>query len=197
MLDLQGDAAYVGFCGPCDLLNHWSPGFRNGLATNVGGSTPPKRMTSDGWHFAKAAGLPNRYITGIAIDPSDPKIVYVTLGGYNNRQWVPPGSYLDRNKRIGKGHVFRSTDAGAHFTNISANLPNAPAFTIQIHGKQLVAGTQIGAFLSRNTNGGRWAPLARGMPNVPVNRISLDPANSDVLVAATFGRGVYLYHFPK
>src|SRR5439155_23156375 len=67
-LGLYGDAAYVGFCDACDVLNHWDTGFHSKLATNVGGSKPPKRMTSDGWHFAKAAGLPNRFITGVAID---------------------------------------------------------------------------------------------------------------------------------
>ena len=51
-LALQGANAYVGFCGACDLLNHWSGGFHRGLATNVGGSAPPQEMTSDGWHFA-------------------------------------------------------------------------------------------------------------------------------------------------
>src|SRR5438094_5128625 len=80
-LALQGNNAYVGFCGPCDLLNHWSAGFQTGLVTNVGGTLPPNPMTSDGWHFASMHGLPNRFITDIAIDPSNPNTVYVALGG--------------------------------------------------------------------------------------------------------------------
>jgi hypothetical protein len=197
MLDLQGDNAYVGFCNPCDLLNHWDPGFANGIATNVGGDAPPKRMTSDGWHLAKAEGLPSRYISGVAIDPSDPNIVYVTLAGYANRQWVPPGSYLDPNKNIGTGNVYRSTDAGEHFTNISGNLPNAPAFSVEIHGSQIVVGTQVGAFISKNANGGTWSVLGTGLPHMPVNMLTWkggDPS-SNLLVAATFGRGVYTYRF--
>jgi hypothetical protein len=195
-LDLNGDAAYVGYCGPCDVLNHWSTGFTSGIATNVGGTKPPKRMTSDGWHFAKAQGLPKRYVTDIAIDPSDPKTVYVTLGGYTNRQWVPPGSYLDPNKNVGVGHVYKSTDAGEHFTNVSGNLPDAPAFTIKIHGSQLVVGTQVGVFLSSTTSGGTWAALSKHLPNAPINQLSIDPGDPNVLVAAVYGRGVYTYRFP-
>ena len=162
----------------------------------MGSDQPPKRMTSDGWHFAKAEGLPNRYITGVAIDPNDSGTVYVTLGGYANRQWVPPGSYLDPNRNIGAGNVYRSTDAGEHFTDISGNLPAAPAFTIAIHGGQLVVGTQVGAFVSNDPSGGTWAVLGTGMPIVPINHLEIAPQDPNLLVAATFGRGVYLYRFP-
>lgn len=122
-LDLQGDAAYVGYWGVCDILNQnpETHPFLNGLATNVGGDKPPKRMTPQGWHHARARGLPNRYITSIAIDPKNPKTVYVARGGYANRQWVPPGSYLDRNQRLAGGHIFKSTNAGDTFTDISGN----------------------------------------------------------------------------
>ncbi|MDX6285962.1 MAG: hypothetical protein QOG53_1447 [Frankiales bacterium] len=196
-LDLRGDAAYVGFCGVCDINNNWDIGFQNGLATNVGGTQAPKRMTSQGWHLAKALGLPNRFITSIAIDPSDAKTVYVALGGYNGRQWVPPGSHLDPNNNIGSGHVFVSHDAGEHFTNISANLPDASATWITVRGQQLVLGTELGAYLSRNLNGAEWDVLGSGtLPAVPIGTIRNVPGAPNLMVAATFGRGVYCYQFP-
>ncbi|MFN2544770.1 MAG: hypothetical protein ABR600_09430 [Actinomycetota bacterium] len=196
-LAVHGDASYVGFCGPCDLLGNWDTGFQTGLATNVGGTVPPKRATPAGWHFASAAGLPNRYITDVAIDPADPNTVYVTLGGYTNRQWVPPGSYLDPNKHIGTGHVFKSTDAGEHFTDVSGNLPDAPVFAVELHGGQLVAGTQVGVFISNDTSGGAWATLGHGLPRTPISSLSWKGGDdsSNVLVTATFGRGVYVYRF--
>ncbi len=171
-LDLLGDAAYVGYCGVCDILNRdpKREPFLNGLATNVSGDQPPKRMTSQGWHHAKAKGLPNRYITSIAIDPQDPKTVYVALGGYANRQWVPPGSYLDRNQKIGAGHVFKSTNAGRTFKNISGNLPNLGANWIEIHRDQLVVAriwecsclaTPTGRGGRHSTTGSRRCPSAR------------------------------------
>ena len=197
-LDVHKDAAYVGFCGVCDILNQdpEDDPFLTGLATNVGGDQPPKRMTTQGWHKAKAKGLPNRYITSVAIDPKDPKRVFVTLGGYANREWVPPGSYLDKNKRLGKGHVFVSTDAGESFKNISANLPNASVNWVEIHGKQLVVGTDIGAFLSKSLAGKRWAALSKGLPAVTIVTIRNHPGDPKTIVAATYGRGVYAYKFP-
>lgn len=194
-IDLQGDAAYVGFCGWCDLLAHQTQGFHNGLATNVGGDKPPARGTGDGWHFATAAGLPNRYITSIEIDYANPRTVYVTLGGYSNRGWIPVGSYLDTNANIGAGHVFKSTDAGESFVDISGNLPNAHAQWVTLRGDQLLVGTDIGPFISSDTLGGDWAPLGNGMPNVPVAMLTLKPGDSNQLFAATFGRGIWKYEF--
>ena len=96
-IDVYGDAAYVGFCGVCDILNA-KVGFKSGIATNVGGTKAPKKMTTDGWHIAAANGLPNRFITSVTIDPNDIQTVYVTLGGYS-RRWVPPGRCRIRTPR--------------------------------------------------------------------------------------------------
>lgn len=195
-LDLKGDAAYVGFCGVCDINGQTAP-FGRGLATNVGGSAPPKRMTSDGWHFAKAKGLPNRFITAVLIDPNDPKTVYIALGGYSNRSWVPPGSFGDVNKQLGKGHVFKSTDAGESFVDISANLPDTPAYALALRKGQLIVGTNIGVFLSSNTSGGAWGALSNGLPVVPISSLEVTPGDPDLLMTATFGRGIYVYRFPS
>jgi hypothetical protein len=153
-------------------------------------------MTSKGWHKAKAKGLPNQYITSIAIDPKRPRTVYVTLGGYANRQWYPPGAYGDTNRRISTGHVFRSTDAGEHFVDISGRLPDVPHFWVELRGGQLVVGTQIGVFLSKDTKGSSWAALDRGLPVAPISTVRIAPQDRNLVVAAVFGRGVYTYRFP-
>lgn len=191
---LQGDAAYVGFCGFCDPLTEGLP-FHSGLATNVGGSAPAQRMTGDGWHIAAARGLPQRYITAIAIDPQDPRTVYVTLGGYQLRPYAPPGAVGGDTSEIGAGHVFRSTDAGETFTDVSGDLPDTPATWVLLHGDQLVVATDNGVFVSKGTDGGRWAPAGSDLPNVPVFSLSESPRSADEIVAATYGRGVYTYKF--
>ncbi|MGH2686586.1 MAG: hypothetical protein ACRDJP_14065 [Actinomycetota bacterium] len=199
-LDLHGDAAYVGYCGPCTLLNQVDNPFLSGIATNVGGDEPPNPMTEDGWHFAAANGLPERFITSVAIDPNDPNTVYVALGGYENRQWRPPGSFEDPNTNIGTGHLYVSHDAGQTFTDISANLPDAPAFWVEVVGKnQLVVGTQVGLFLSDRlselgTSSAQqfsFTSLNRGLPSVPIASIQPSPADPSLLVVATYGRGIY------
>lgn len=197
-LDLQGANAYVGYCGPCGLINVANTAFRSGLATNVGGPKPPNPMTSDGWHIAPAAGLPERYINGIAMDPETPTTVYVALGGYENRQWRPPGSFGDPNDQIGTGHVFVSNDSGSSFQDVSGNLPDAPAFWVEPYGDQLIVATQVGVFISDSlakveagSGSVAWSSLNQGLPYAPVVSLQFAPQDPDLLVAAVYGRGVY------
>jgi hypothetical protein len=197
---LHGDAAYVGFCGTCDVLNNPAP-FRTGLATNVGGTVAPQRMTPDGWHVASATGLPNRYITSIAIDPVDPRTVYVTLGGYY-RRWTPPGTIDDGAANAAGGHLYRSTDAGETFTDISGPLPNTPATWVTLRGQQLLVGTDVGVFAltpqkAKGTQPATYSvrPLGTGLPNVPISSLTLEPEDPNLLIAATYGRGIYAYRF--
>ncbi|MCA1834048.1 MAG: hypothetical protein LC750_15230, partial [Actinobacteria bacterium] len=202
-LDLVGSSAYVGFCGTCDILTDTRP-FKNGLATNVGGSKPGARYVSSGWHIAKAAGLPNRYITSIAIDRSDPRTVYVALGGYA-RPWTPPGSIdQKRNTRIGEGHVFVSTDAGNHFRDISGNLPNLGVNWVTLRGNQVIAATDVGVFVSDSAadcsvaSRCNYQVLGRGLPTAPVYSVHMTPGDSNELIAAVYGRGAWTYRFgPK
>jgi hypothetical protein len=194
--ELHGAAAYVGFCSVCDIVNAdpEEDGFKNGIATNVGGDAPPAKASEDGWHEASARGLPNRYITSIAVDPADPKRVVVTLGGYAGREWWPEGSYNDNNTNLGKGHVFLSTDAAETFTDISGSLPDVPATWVETNRDQLVVGTYTGVFLSSDKNGSSWS-LLKGLPNAPVSTIRTRPGNDDEIYVATFGRGVWKYTF--
>lgn len=195
-IDVRGASAYVGFCGPCDLINNWDVGFANGIATNVGQEEAPEKGSSAGWHIAAAEGLPNRYITSVAVDPEDPATVYVTLGGYANREWVPPGSYLDPTENLGEGHVFRSTDAGETFTDLSGDLPNVHATWITLRDNgQMIVGTDAGVFLSADADGTSWVPLDDGLPASPVTSLQIAPHDPDLLVASTFGRGIYTYRF--
>ena len=187
------DAAYVGFCGYCDTITQGTP-FGRGLATDVGGDKPGVAGTSDGWHIAKAAGLPERIITSVRMDPANPSTVYVTLGGYG-RKWAYPGAVGEDTSKIGTGHVFKSTDAGATFTDVSANLPDAPANWSVLHNGHLVVGTDVGVFESCDNAGGAYSVLGGGLPAAPISTLRFKPGDPDLLVAATYGRGVYTYRF--
>jgi hypothetical protein len=195
-VDVHGDAIYVGFCAPCDILNARVP-FERGLATNIGGNAPPQRGTSDGWHIAAARGLPKRFITSIAIDPRDARTIVVTLGGYS-RRWVPPGTLHDEATlaTIGEGHVFKSTDGGETFVDISGDLPDVPATWVTLRGNQIIVATDIGVFASSTNGGTSYAPLV-GLPVVPISTMNLKPDNPNMLVAATYGRGIWIYRFSK
>jgi hypothetical protein len=188
-VDTRGDATYVGYCGYCDIVTQGVP-FQSGIATNVGGKSAPKKMTGNGWHIAAAKGLPERYINSVRIDPKNVRTVYVTLGGYG-RRWIPPGSLGDSVAKVGKGHVYKSTDAGATFKDISGNLPDIGADDAFPWNGGLVVATDLGVYWASGTNGGTFAPLAKGLPAAPVFRLNKSPRSSKELIAASYGRGVY------
>ncbi len=193
--DVHGPAIYAGWCGDCGITVN-DQAFRNGIVTNIGGSEPPSAGTSDGWHDAAAKGLPNRLIMAIEIDPTDPKTVYVGLGAYMS-PYRGPGSFAEDSTGadIKAGNLFKSTDAGQTFKDISGSLPRLPIATILARNGQLLVGTDVGAFISSDLNGKQWAPLGKGLPNVPVTLFKLQPGNPNKLFAATFGRHVWTYEF--
>jgi hypothetical protein len=194
-IDVNGDAVYLGWCGICDVVTGTGT-FKSGIATNVGGDEAPSAGTPSGWHFAAAKGLPQRYITSVQVDPDDTKTVYVTLGGYS-RIWVPPGANGDAAAGVGSGHVYKSTDAGATFHDISGDLPDGPASTLVVRGGQLIVGTDFGVYASTSRNGGTWGLLgaANDLPMAPVYDLTMRPGNDNELYASAFGRGIYRYRF--
>ncbi|MDE2155577.1 MAG: hypothetical protein KGJ32_06740 [Xanthomonadaceae bacterium] len=94
-----------------------------------------------------------------------------------------------------RAYVWRTENYGKSWTRIDKGLPNAPVFVVRedpAHAGVLVAGTDVGAFLSRD-NGGHWSPLQAHLPTVPVFDVKFV---QDDLVLATHGRGIFVFdHF--
>jgi photosystem II stability/assembly factor-like uncharacterized protein len=90
-------------------------------------------------------------------------------------------------------YVYKSTDYGKTFTDLSANIPAGSVNVIRedpAHASVLYLGTDFGAFIS--TNGGRrWDVLGGGLPSVQVSDLAYHPRDH-VIVAATYGRGMYV-----
>jgi len=119
------------------------------------------------------AGLPNRSITGILVEPANVATAYLTLSGF------------------GTAHIFKTTNTGATWTNISSNLPDVPVNAMLIDpldATVLFAGTDIGVFRSTN-NGASWELFNDGMPPVIVTAFSAQ--QNGLIQAATYGRGIY------
>ncbi|NDD30447.1 MAG: hypothetical protein EB084_19490, partial [Proteobacteria bacterium] len=122
----------------------------------------------------RSAGLPaGAAITGIAVDPRDSGHAWCTVSG------------------TGTPHVFRTTDAGASWTDISSGLPDLPAYSIVIDDKSrmLYLATFQGVFASTN-DGASWTRFGVGLPNVLSFDLVLDEARG-ILAVATYGRGVW------
>ena len=120
-------------------------------------------------------GLPaNRRVQSIMVDSADPNHVIVAYTGFN-----PLNLWETRNG----GNTWSSA--------ISANLPNAPIFTVVRHptnANWLYAGTSVGVFASEN-GGQSWSTTNDGPANVRVRELFWYSNNE--LVAATYGRGMY------
>lgn len=123
-------------------------------------------------------GLPIRWVTRVAVDPTNENIVYAT---FNGLKWKDP-----------QPHVFRSTDMGATWSDISGNLPDAPvnAFAVDnLNPQKIYLGSDVGMYFSFNS-GQSWYVLGEGLPVLPVGDIEIH-ASTNELVAGTYGRSMY------
>ena len=56
----------------------------------------------------------------------------------------------------------------------------------------LVVGTDVGVFVSSSLTGGTYKLLG-DLPVMPVVHLGIDPANTNRIIAATYGRGAYAF----
>jgi photosystem II stability/assembly factor-like uncharacterized protein len=95
-------------------------------------------------------------------------------------------------RRDNHPYVFRTTDAGKTWNKIVSGLPDdLPAAALREDVKRkglLFAGTQTSAYVSFD-DGDHWQTLQLNLPATPVNDFAV---HGDDLVAATFGRGLWI-----
>jgi uncharacterized repeat protein (TIGR01451 family) len=124
--------------------------------------------------------LPRRPVGSIAVDRSNYRIAYVAYNGFNAATPHRPG------------HVFKTTDAGQSWTDVSGNLPDSPVNSVVLdpaYPNTLYAGTDVGPFMTRN-GGATWTSLGTGFPLVAIWQLDLDTAHR-MIAAGTHGRGTF------
>lgn len=188
-----GEVVYAGMFGAAD--------GGDSLPGHIFGATLSASGTWSAWKdltlnpVTNGDSLPlNLYgldISSLFVDPHDPSgnTVYATVAGFPSATQEIAVAYS-------------STDGGAHWTIISANLPQAPANSLVIDPQDASTAyiaTDVGVYSTRQiatcgvAASNCWAAFGSELPEAPIVQLSAAaPASSlNVLIAATYGRGLW------
>ena len=130
---------------------------------------------------------PNRFITGIAVDPANAHHAWIAYSGYNFNTPAQPG------------HVFEVTWTGtgaATFMDISHDLPDLPITDVaydDVTG-DLYASSDFGV-MRLAAGSSTWAVAGTGLPMVEVPGLTIVPEQR-LLYAATHGRSAWSLKLP-
>ncbi|MGD0478630.1 MAG: choice-of-anchor D domain-containing protein [Terracidiphilus sp.] len=130
-------------------------------------------------------------ISSITIDSHDASgnTVYVTVAGMPNQK-----------EEIET--VYRTQNGGSTWTDISSNLPYAPASSLAVDPQSantVYVATDTGVYFTSEvascgiSASSCWSAFGTGLPAAPAVALSAAPASASthVLVAATYGRGIW------
>lgn len=122
--------------------------------------------------------LPNHEIQDIAFNPNN-----------DNDIIVVNASYQDNDEK-----VYRSTNGGASWSNITFNIGNIPVHTVVIdhtNNTNIYIGTEVGVYYMP-LNGNSWTLYSTDLPNVAIQELEIN-YGANTLKAATWGRGLWEY----
>jgi photosystem II stability/assembly factor-like uncharacterized protein len=132
------------------------------------------------WTLAVDPDLPQRWVTRIVVDPVDAAVAFVAFSGFRDGDHEP--------------YVLKTTDGGVNWTDITGYLPQAPVNALALTGTTLVAGTDLGVFLTPDS-GATWFRISAGLPRAPVTDLRYHAPTSRLYVS-TFGRGMWSLQLP-
>ncbi|MGD2124110.1 MAG: hypothetical protein PVJ76_20335, partial [Gemmatimonadota bacterium] len=142
------------------------------------------QVTRDGgatWTLVNA-NVPNNpeyWVSRVEAGHHDPGTAYISYTGMRRDDF--------------RAFVYKTTDFGETWTDISANLPEEPVNVIREHHQNpnlLFLGTDFAVYVS--VDGGQsWTLMKNNMPTNPAYDIKIHPRENDLIVA-THGRGIYI-----
>ncbi len=165
--------------------------FTNNATCVVSGNCGASGVAQPTWALTTALPLTStsspRPLSSIAVDPTNPKIIYVGVQDFG------PSS-----NGTGGQHIFMSNDQGTTWTDITGNLPNIPLNTILIDPNapsNIYVGTDIGVFVATDGGAGGsselWEQLGSGLPASAVLQLAFSKVGPELVIAATHGRGAW------
>ena len=177
---------------PSDTGTMWV-GFRRGRVFVTSNADKPNANVV--FYRIDTSAQPQRFVSGIAVDPNDPNHAFISFSGYN--------AYATA-AGTATGHVFdvhySTMSHTATWTNIDHNLGDQPITGIAydpVHGNLFVS-TDFGVdALAVGANSTTWVPAGTGLPPVAVYGLTIDSsAGARVLYAATHGRSAWRLALP-
>jgi len=149
------------------------------VGTSAGGMLRVS-STGTGWSRTQLGSPAARYISCIAVDPSNPQRFWVTLS------------------EAGGGQVYRSDDSGSSWTNCTAGLPpNLPMNAVGVdpadYRRVWVAG-DVGVYETLDP-GATWAGFSSDLPNAIAADL-LFHRQDRMLICGTRNRGAWAIHVP-
>lgn len=134
------------------------------------------------WNWTNITGtLPDRYVTAVRVSPNYDETIYVGMSGYKFNEEV---SYL-----------YKSSDNGATWVDISGNLPGITVNDVLIAENQdddyIFAALDGGVYFTAD-GGAQWDYVGTGMPLATISELALDETN-EKLIAGTYSRSVWSY----
>src|SRR5690606_7316695 len=124
-------------------------------------------------------GHPGYWVSRVEPSKHDPAVAYLTITGYRNDDFRP--------------FVWKTTDYGATWTSIAANLPDEPINVIREDHQNpnlLIVGTDLGLHASID-GGASWFDISGDMPRQPTHDAIIHPRDGE-LVVGTHGRGIFI-----
>lgn len=126
-------------------------------------------------------GVPDEiWVTRVEASHFDKGTCYATFDGHRSDIFKP--------------FVFKTTDFGQTWENITNNLPEDHCVHVIREDPKnrnlLFVGTEYAVFVSID-GGKNWSLLMNGMPTVPIHDLAVHPREND-LIAGTHGRGVWI-----
>lgn len=120
-----------------------------------------------------------RWISHIEASRSGAGTAYIVIDGHRSHDFKP--------------HVWKTTDYGQTFTNLSAGIPEASTKVLRedpTNADILYVGLEIGIAVSID-GGETWARMKGNLPTVRVDDIVIHPTAKEI-VLGTHGRGVWI-----
>lgn len=136
------------------------------------------RSTDDGvtWSNNPITFPDSLYITDIETDHANTDVAWITLAGFATNE-----------------KVYKTTDGGQTWFNISQNLPNLPVNTVVLQQNNphhpIYIGNDFGVWYINDTMA-QWEPYMIDLPNVIVSDLQILYSTEEIF-AATFGRSAW------